>query len=52
MFRVGEERHKITNATSMSTRNMGLQLEDSIIYDKVQQVFTEILEKRIEEVWE
>lgn len=52
MFRVGEERHKITNATSMSTRNMGLQLEDSIIYDKVQQVFAEILEKRIEEVWE
>ncbi|CAL7915044.1 MULTISPECIES: hypothetical protein [Fusobacterium] len=51
MFRVGKERHKITNATSVSTRNMGLQLDDEVIFDKVQQTFTEILEKRIDEVW-
>lgn len=51
MFRIGKERHKITNATSISTRNMGLQLEEDVIYDKVQKVFTEILEKRIDEVW-
>lgn len=50
MFRVGNDRYKITLATSISTRVMGMQLDDDFLFNKVQETFTEVLEKRIEEV--
>lgn len=50
MFRVGSERYKISIATSVSTRVMGLQLDDDFLLNKVQDTFTEVLEKRLEEV--
>ena len=34
MFRVGKEKHKITLATSLSVRNMGLQIDNEKIYEE------------------
>lgn len=51
MFRVGKERHKITLATSLSVRNMGLQIDNEKIYEEIQKIFSKVLEERIDELW-
>lgn len=51
MFRVGKERHKITVATSLSVRNMGLQIDNEKIYEEIQKIFSKVLEERIDELW-
>lgn len=51
MFRVGKERHKITLATSLSVRNMGLQIDNKKIYEEIQKIFSKVLEERINELW-
>ena len=51
MFRVGKERHKITLATSLSVRNMGLQIDNKKIYEEIQKIFSKVLEERIDELW-
>ena len=51
MFRVGKERHKITLATSLSVRNMGLQIDNEKVYEEIQKIFSKVLEERIDELW-
>ena len=51
MFRVGKEKHKITLATSLSVRNMGLQIDNEKIYEEIQNIFSKVLEERIDAIW-